>query len=250
MTQSIHTTLLSIVPLRKEPSDKSEMTSQILYGEPLQILDTQEKWVMIRNLEDNYEGWADRKQIVELPEESRRMIVSPMCALTNAKGQHIWLPSGAQIAPSHAEVQIGGASYATPGNEAFTRPEIITDYARQFLGTPYLWGGRTVAGIDCSGFTQIVLKVFGNQLPRDAYQQAECGETISFVEESRNGDLAFFDNADGRIVHVGVISKVADKTHIIHASGMVREDLLDHNGIYHAGLGTYTHQLRIIKRII
>jgi cell wall-associated NlpC family hydrolase len=120
-----------------------------------------------------------------------------------------------------------------------------------FLDTPYLWGGRTLMGVDCSGFTQLIYKMAGKQLPRDAYQQAEVGELIAFIDEAQTGDLAFFDNAEGKITHVGIVinqQKSGEKT-IIHASGKVRMDRLDHQGIYNIELGAYSHQLRFIRRL-
>ena len=116
-----------------------------------------------------------------------------------------------------------------------------------YLNTPYLWGGRGPLGIDCSGFTQMVYRLQGVELPRDAYQQAEVGTTLSFIEESEAGDLAFFDNAEGKIIHVGMI--LADN-HIIHASGKVRIDRLDQQGVFNAEERTHTHKLRLIKSII
>ena len=121
--------------------------------------------------------------------------------------------------------------------------------ARQFLNAPYLWGGRTILGIDCSGFTQLVMLLNGRSIPRDAYQQAELGDTVAFVEEAQTGDLAFFDNAEGRITHVGIVLREAEHhVSIIHASGKVRIDALDHQGIFNAERSAYSHKLRIIKR--
>ena len=116
-----------------------------------------------------------------------------------------------------------------------------------YLNAPYLWGGKTPFGIDCSGFTQMVYKLNGFALPRDAYQQAEIGETLSFVEEAEPGDLAFFDDDEGNIIHVGM---VLEQGTIIHASGKVRIDALDHQGIYNKELKNYSHKLRLIKKII
>ena len=101
-------------------------------------------------------------------------------------------------------------------------------------------------GMDCSGFSQVVHRIVGNDLPRDASQQVELGDTISFVEEAQAGDLAFFDNEEGNITHVGICLGGGD---IIHASGSVRIDKLDHIGIFNADKGTYSHKLRVIKRI-
>ena len=116
-----------------------------------------------------------------------------------------------------------------------------------FLNAPYLWGGKTPFGVDCSGFTQMVYKLNGYKLMRDASQQSKQGEALSFIEESEPGDLAFFDNEEGNIIHVGIIM---DDNYIIHASGKVRIDRLDHLGIYNAEINKHTHKLRVIKKII
>ena len=116
-----------------------------------------------------------------------------------------------------------------------------------YLNSPYLWGGRSPFGIDCSGFTQMVFKLNGIKLPRDAYEQAEIGKTLNFIEETQKGDLAFFDNEEGKIIHTGII---IDKNKIIHSSGKVRIDNLDHYGIFNAETGKYSHNLRLIKKVV
>jgi cell wall-associated NlpC family hydrolase len=123
----------------------------------------------------------------------------------------------------------------------------LIETAFMYVNAPYLWGGKTPFGIDCSGFTQMVYKLNGYALLRDASQQATQGVPLSFIEESEAGDLAFFDNEEGKIIHVGIIM---DDNYIIHASGKVRVDRLDHLGIYNAELNKHTHKLRVIKKII
>jgi gamma-D-glutamyl-L-lysine dipeptidyl-peptidase len=115
------------------------------------------------------------------------------------------------------------------------------------LNSPYLWGGKTPFGIDCSGFTQMAYKLAGIKLRRDAWQQAEQGHTINLLEETEPGDLAFFDNDEGNIVHVGIILR---DHKIIHAAGKVRIDSIDHYGINNKELKKYTHKLRLIKRMV
>jgi len=116
-----------------------------------------------------------------------------------------------------------------------------------FLNAPYLWGGRNLLGIDCSGFTQIVYKINGIPLDRDASQQALQGQTLSFIEESEAGDLAFFDDTEGNITHVGLL---LEDHHIIHASGCVRIDRIDQSGIFNSETQSHTHKLRFIKKMI
>jgi gamma-D-glutamyl-L-lysine dipeptidyl-peptidase len=125
--------------------------------------------------------------------------------------------------------------------------EIILKLARRYLYAPYLWGGRSPFGIDCSGFTQVVFMMAGLKLKRDASQQVGQGEGVDFAEQAQAADLAFFDNDKGNIVHVGI---VMNNNHIIHAAGQVRIDRLDHFGIFNETLGKYTHKLRLIKRFL
>jgi hypothetical protein len=235
---------VAVAPLRKEPSDRSEMISQALFGEGLIVLDQNEKWAMVRMELDGYEGWIDRKQMSEQISDNRGQIIKQAFASCKLHdGSVITLPAGAWMDDSIAQDNIMNKPWAGSAQD-------IEDCAKQFLNAPYLWGGRTLMGIDCSGFTQLVMRLNGVELPRDAYQQAECGETVSFLEETKTGDLAFFDNADGRIIHVGIVLKDQhDRNTIIHASGKVRIDMIDHQGIYNRDTGSYSHQLRIVKRV-
>ncbi|MGE3825539.1 MAG: C40 family peptidase, partial [Bacteroidia bacterium] len=151
----------------------------------------------------------------------------------------------------HGKLYVGDEEFSFDGEITHplsdSIPALVSEYATVFLNAPYLWGGRSVFGIDCSGFTQVVFKMAGIQLKRDAYQQAEQGITLSFVEEAQTGDLAFFDNEEGKIVHTGI---VLSQGKIIHASGKVRIDKLDHQGIYNHDTKKYSHKLRLIKRVL
>ena len=137
----------------------------------------------------------------------------------------------------------GNFTYKKPANVR----KVMIDQALKYFNAPYLWGGRSPLGIDCSGLTQIIYKMAGYAIPRDAGQQVHCGKALSFIEETKPGDLAFFDNDEGRIIHVGIIW---EKNKIIHASGKVRIDNVDQFGIYNLETKRYTHQMRVMKRII
>ena len=236
-------TSVAVAPLRKEPTDRSEMVSQALYGEELEVLEQNEKWALVRLSRDGYEGWMDRKQMEPfIVPSAQRLLKGILTSCQLADSTTIWLPAGALVSQ---DVIVSDTLSDFNGSE-----EDIARCARLFLNAPYLWGGRTIMGIDCSGFTQLVMALNGIQLPRDAYQQAELGETVSFLEETQTGDLAFFDNAEGRIIHVGLILHDASQQGlVIHASGKVRIDIIDHQGIYNRESGQYTHQLRIVKRL-
>lgn len=250
---------LSLIPIRRDPSDRSEMVSQLLFGETVEILGKQESWRKIKVLHDDYTGWIDKKQVEQITDDELTKITSAsqyvssdllQLAIWN-KNQICPVPIGSSL-PGYQnhKFRIAETEYVFEGNVidiTTPQPKRMLEHAYMYLNSPYLWGGRSPFGIDCSGFTQIVHKLCGIKIRRDANQQAEEGSTINLLDESKPGDLAFFDNADGRIVHVGIILPA---NHIIHASGRVRIDLLDHQGIFNAETKSYSHNLRVIKRIM
>lgn len=250
---------LSVVPMRSEPSDKSELTSQLLFGEGYEIVEHREKWLHIRTAEDQYTGWIDAKQHHEVSEDFFQSYLSvkhPRVtdAVAEIKGDNgsVIVPAGAQLPfLKQGTFRIGEERFRFIGSFSGEEPVIeagkITETAFTFLNAPYLWGGRTAFGIDCSGFVQQVYNLCGHRLMRDAYLQVEHGQDVHFVTLAKPGDLAFFDNADGRIVHVGI---VLPNNQIIHAHGHVRVDQLDHSGIYNADRQAYSHKLRLIRRIL
>lgn len=242
---------LSIVPMRSEPSDPSEMVNQVLLGEVFKVPEKRKKWSRIRLLHDKYEGWIDNKQYKEITEEEyafakaqpHKLIADPVQFVTTEHKQLLTAVMGSAI----QSIDLINAQYEGPVASGKNKKSTLVDTALLFIGTPYLWGGRTHFGIDCSGFTQMVYRLNGHKLLRDASQQATQGEALSFIEESEPGDLAFFDNAEGAIVHVGIIM---EDNYIIHAHGEVRIDRLDHSGIYNVNQRAHTHKLRVIKKII
>lgn len=260
MTQEYGICRVAVSPLRADQSDRAEITSQLLFGDHVEILEKTDKWWLIRNAYDGYEGWLDYKQLGELNAEqfakcndSHFMVPAQVAnEIIAADGSKYYLAAGSNL-PLYEN------GYCYLGDERFelaftpSRPDsvISTDKivstALFFQNAPYLWGGRTLFGIDCSGFSQIVFKLNGIKILRDASQQAEQGTAVDFLPEVKRGDLAFFDNNQGRITHVGIMLSA---TEIIHASGKVRIDPMDNQGIYNAELGRYTHQLRIVKRFV
>lgn len=242
---------LSIVPLRAEPSDASELVSQVLYGEYFKVIEARKKWSKIRLTFDTYEGWIDNKQFAQIERDTYQLLKDKAPQLstdfvdfvTTEKKQLLTIPMGSSVQSTQVLNHTFEGKFC---NTIFEKKHII-DTAILYLNAPYLWGGKTPFGIDCSGFTQMVYKLNGHKLLRDASQQAGQGEALSFIEESMPGDLAFFDNAEGTITHVGIIML---DNHIIHAHGKVRIDRLDHTGIFNTELRTHTHKLRVIKSII
>lgn len=251
---------LSLVPLRTNLAEQSEMCSQLLYGERVEVLETNERWLRVRNFSDDYIGWADKKMIhiltekeeIELAKAEFKPIQVPLHTgrISFDEQKKILLVGGSLVQ------FIDGFSYSIDGLsfildnllvENETNGERIIHLAKQYLNAPYLWGGKSVLGIDCSGLVQVVYRMCSIQLPRDANQQVEHGQTIDFLAETRAGDLAFFENEEGKIIHVGILLS-SDK--IIHASGWVKIDSIDSQGIISSQTGEYSHKLRIVKRII
>jgi len=240
---------LAIVPMRAEASERSEMVSQLLFGDTYQITEWQDKWVKIVTAYDAYEGWISRVQVTTVDYEAyfnrQTQSVSITCnPITIWKKQAnystVYLPACSVMLPE----SVDAFEQLMAAQEPLT--DLITT-AKTYLNTPYLWGGRTHFGIDCSGFAQAVFKLHGLFLKRDASQQAEQGRAVDFLQEAQAGDLAFFDNDEGRIVHVGIM---LDQEHIIHASGKVKIDRIDNQGIYAEDQKRYTHKLRIIRRYL
>jgi hypothetical protein len=249
---------LSIVPLRLESADASEMVSQVLFGEYFKVLDRQKKWSKIRLQFDTYEGWIDNKQYEEITEEvyqqlsneKKQYSANLVDFIADENNNLITIPIGSNLPFFDGKNLIVNTQKFFYEGETFSEKLTKDDILKKaflFLNSPYLWGGKTPFGMDCSGFTQLVYKLCGYNILRDAKQQATQGEVLSFIEESEPGDLAFFDNNEGEITHVGIIMK---DYYIIHAYGKVRIDLLDHSGIYNVDTKFHTHKLRVIKKII
>jgi cell wall-associated NlpC family hydrolase len=231
------------IPIRKEASHRSEQVSQLLYGETARIKEENEEWILIYTNFDNYEGWVEKKTVNKftVTQDTPNTIIG-FARLVKIDGNSLWLSTGSSVYAQSVDTKTSTIVTINPE----LNDKSILEIALQFLGTPYLWGGRTFMGIDCSGFTQIVYKSLGISLPRDASQQVNEGKVIQFPSEAKVGDLAFFDNEEGNISHVGIFLE-SDK--IIHASGNVRVDYIDHQGIYNHTTKEYTHKLRVIKRI-
>ncbi|MGM0666707.1 MAG: NlpC/P60 family protein [Bacteroidota bacterium] len=241
------------VPLRMGPSHRSEQGSQILFGEKYSLIERSLNWLKIRNEFDGYEGWmdADHHLYFEAGDGDMAKILSERTVFTDYDGEKISLEAGSEIYNYREEENtfvINGKQYKATGRVNLCPvDESVEQTARRFLNCPYLWGGRTEGGMDCSGLTQLVYKIHGHSLPRDSFKQAEQGKTVSFIEEALEGDLVFFDNERGNITHVGLI---LEKGYVIHCSGKVRIDRIDHQGIYLEESKRYTHRLRTIKRLI
>jgi gamma-D-glutamyl-L-lysine dipeptidyl-peptidase len=245
-----------VAPLRAEPAHKSEMISQLLMAEAGLILEEAKDFIKLQCIHDGYEGWCQRSQLAVVDTYTKEAASQTYTAgwvdtiaINNAPAH---VPMGIPVLSAVNAKELSAVLNIDYRNAAIwnakdAKPEAaaIKERAVPFLNTPYLWGGRSVFGIDCSGFTQMVFRFFNIPLLRDAYLQATQGDVVGFLQEAHCGDLAFFDNAEGRITHVGIL---LNDQEIIHSSGNVRIDKIDNAGIINVETGLRTHQLRIIKR--
>lgn len=246
---------LAIVPMRAEPSERSEQVSQVLFGEAFEVTEWKDNWVHIITAFDNYAGWINRYMFATLGQQAFMQLKENPSPLTYRAVTQAWKINDNSILyiPAGSSLSFLQGTTCNIGKERFEiigqtgDKESIDVIAKSFLNSPYLWGGRTHFGIDCSGFTQAVYRLRGHNLKRDASLQAEGGREVNSLSDVKLGDLAFFDNEEGKITHVGIM---LNKMNIIHASGKVKIDILENKGIYSEELKRYTHKLKVIKRFV
>ncbi len=244
-----------VSPMRAEASHKSEMVSQQLFGEKSFILERAADWIKIQLRYDGYQGWVQQSHLVEIDEEiylkTDKDLTADLLNEVDYNGHLMYVPMGSALSAfkngmafwRRNSVHFRGKIWNP--EEVKITPKSIKQVAFKFLNTSYLWGGKSVFGIDCSGYAQMTYKFLNTYIPRDAWQQAEQGTAVNFLQEAHCGDLAFFDNEEGRIVHVGIL---LNEHEIIHSAGKVRIDKIDTQGILNLETKQRTHKLRIIKR--
>jgi cell wall-associated NlpC family hydrolase len=243
-------------PVRKKARHQSEMVNQLLFGEAVKVIKEKgELWVKVRSLHDDYEGWVTNNLLQEVKEkeagQSAEFVTTDFFQTIQVKGMDMQIPFGSSLRGLIAgRGTLDGFVYDFDGSavnraEQQLSEELIKELAMPWLNAPYMWGGRTIFGIDCSGFVQLIFKTMGIDLPRDAWQQAQQGKTVKKLKDAVCGDLAFFDDKE-EIVHVGIL---LNNEQIIHASGKVRIDTIDKKGIIQADTGKRTHSLRAIRAI-
>ena len=233
-------------PVRRKARHQNEMVNQLLFGETVRILKTKGNlWVKISSLHDGYEGWLTRT-LIEPAEElyakaMSEFVTTDMLGFISINEKTMNIPLGSSL-PDFANGlgKSGNLTYQFSGNYLKRNEQFTT----RWLNAPYMWGGRTILGVDCSGFVQVNYKMMGIDLPRDAWQQAQEGKPVKKFKDTQTGDLVFFNDKD-EIVHVGIL---LNNEQIIHASGKVRIDMIDKKGIINMDTGKRTHQLEAIRR--
>jgi cell wall-associated NlpC family hydrolase len=256
ITNLFYLDAVAAAPIRLKARHQREMVSQLLFGETVRIIKEKGLWVKIKSLHDNYAGWITRNLLLEITMEQALTAVTYVTAdMINSiriGDEVVKVPIGSSLPFfDNGRGKLGNTAYEFTGaskNRYEKNPTgaHLEALAKQWLNAPYCWGGRTVFGVDCSGYVQLNYKMIGIDLPRDAWQQAQDGETVKKLKDALTGDLAFFDDKE-EIVHVGIL---LDKDHIIHASGKVRIDAIDKNGITNSITGKRTHQLKAIRRFL
>mgnify|MGYP006268263993 CR=1 FL=1 len=243
----------AIAPLRASASDAAEMASQLLFGETCMRLQDQGNWLQVRRDFDGYEGWLDAKQVEAAPPDfspSTDFCFVLSGSLILPDDTLMRLPLGTRLpkAALTGRFTWGGLTYQAGPDLKLTevRPrEHLVKTATLFLNLPYLWGGLSGWGLDCSGLVQTAAAMCGLSLPRDSSQQAEVGEAIAWGQQQA-GDLAFLGKpGQNRITHVGILQ---DPHSIVHASGKVRLDPFDSTGITHSHSHHVTHHLLTMRR--
>jgi hypothetical protein len=241
-------------PLRKSASHKVEMVNQLLFGEKVVVLKEKRNWWKVQTVPDNYEGWIRNNAIIRTEDSlvgsGDEFITGDLFNIVMVNGMKMNISAGCTLPGLNKEEgKIGGMPYVYRGhvikrNDMKPNGEIVRTLASQWLNAPYLWGGRTPLGVDCSGFAQVIFKMMGVDLLRDARQQVRQGIKVKKLGEAKTGDLAFFEKK-GKITHVGIL---LTSTEIIHASGKVRIDAIDEKGIINHDIGKRTHLLAAITR--
>lgn len=250
---------LSVIPVRISADDRSEMVTQLLFGEIYHVQQENEKWCQIKSDFDSYSGWIDKKQHnvisnkeYEVIKNNPEFMALDVFSKTEINGHPQTILLGSSLPRFDGITYKIGKKKGVYNGQAIRisyeqNHNLIGKIVKKYLNTPYLWGGRSPFGIDCSGFTQMVFKFIGIHLKRDAYQQVDAGRLVNLITEAHEGDLAFFENTEGKITHVGIIT---EDQRIIHASGKVRIDRIDNYGIFNSDTEKYSHKLKVIKRLI
>jgi len=251
--------LLSLIPMRKEPREQAEMVSQLLFGESYEVLAENDGFIQIITEFDRYGGWIDGAMHHPIPadyfnfyrDEEKTVQSALMMSIERRGSSPVQILAGSTLPGYNKkknQLDINGEIYNvrwTFGKFNRIGFDSILKTASFFLNAPYLWGGRSIFGCDCSGFVQVLYKIHGISIERDTYQQVNQGSLVPSLPDARTGDLAFFSNNEGKVIHTGMVISPGE---IIHSSGFVHIDRLDEKGIFNLQKQQYSHVLHSIRR--
>ncbi len=249
-----------LMPVRSEPSHRAEQVNQLLFGEKVEIQEVNNKdWARIASAWDDYEGWCKPSQLKVVQKKEYQKATKYFSASHSGKlvmpEQEMLLPLGSELVSMKAGslVPVNEAGKFKGKKQVMSKAVLTGDSLKsavmKYLHAPYLWGGRSATGLDCSGLSQMAYKLCNHRLPRDASQQALSGELVDFLQHARCGDLAFFDEKEGKINHVGILLDTQTIIHATETSGRVVIDRIDQGGIISVSLKRRTHNLRMVRRV-
>lgn len=251
--------LLSLIPMRREPKEQAEMVSQLLFGETYEITGESNGFIQIYTGYDRYSGWINRAMHSDItPEyfhylqnEEQDVLSALMMSIEKRGSPPLQILAGSTLPGFNKrkdQLRIKDEIWHIRwifGKFNSNGYDSILKSASFFLNSPYLWGGRSSFGCDCSGFVQVLYKIHGIPLGRDTYQQVEQGNPVISLSEARTGDLAFFNDENGQVYHTGMVIAPGE---IIHSSVYVHIDRLDEKGIFNLQRNEYSHSLHSIRR--
>ncbi len=251
---------LGVVPVRAGAHHRSELLSQLLFGELVEIVDRKgAQWYKVRCTWDEVSGWVPAEQLQALtPTEYDRYrqhyaICLDLLQPVMSGGRQILVPIGSRLpAFDGLRFELAGEWWTYSGQAVFPedlppRASLLARIARRYLSAPFLQGGRSPLGIDSGALIQLAFGALGIALPRLPAAQVMEGEEVNFFDEYRPGDIAFFENHKGQLVHAGIL---LPEGQVLHCHERVRIDKVDHFGIFDPLRKKYLWQLRVMRRVL
>lgn len=246
--------------MRAEPSHKAEQASQLLFGDHYEALEVSKdgKWLHIAVYYDQSEGWIDARQHHAITREHYEYINRADFKITTDLATSILYNKSPLLILIGSIIPISGSElfkmeeqFAFNGDSKSLGlkrdAEFLKVTAQKYLNAPFQWGGKNPFGLDASGFVQMTFKICGYRLGRTLLEQSRHGREVKSFPDALPGDLAFFTPKGEKGIHAGIF---LERDKIIHASGKVRTDYINEEGILNLETKVYSHYLSGIRRIL